>query len=55
MRRLFTLNIRNILMMLRLMNELRARLAIHNKVNFKTATTRGGGWPKDWKHRMAVH
>ena len=52
---LVTLNIRNILVMLRLMKEHETRLAIHNKLNFKAATTRGGGCPKAWKQIMAVH
>ena len=41
--------------MLRLIKEQRIRLADHVKVNFKTATKRGGGSPKAWKHKMAVH
>ena len=45
----------NILVTLRLMNAQRIRLADHVKVNFKTATKRGGGSPKAWKHKMAVH
>ena len=53
---LLTLNSRNILVTLRLMKEHRTRLAIHIKVNFKTATTRGdGGCSKASKHRMAEH
>ena len=52
---LLTLNSRNILVMLRLMKEYRTRLAIHATLNFKTATTRGGGSPKAWKHKTAVH
>ena len=45
----------NILVTLRLIREHRTRLAIHPKVNFKAADTRGGGSPKAWKHRMAEH
>ena len=52
---LLTLNIRNILLMLRLMKEQRTRWIIHIKLNFKATTTRGGGCPKAWKHKMAVH
>ena len=52
---LLTLNIRNILVMLRLMNAHFARWTIHITMNFKTATTRGGGCPKASKHKMAVH
>ena len=52
---LLTLNSRNILVMLRLMKEHRTRLIIQTKLNFKTATRRGGGSPKAWKHKMAVH
>ena len=52
---LLTLKIRNILVMLRLMKEHRTRLAIHIKVNLKTATTRGGGCPMAWKHKTAEH
>ena len=52
---MLTLNSRNILVMLRLIKEHRTRLAIHIKMNFNSATTRGGGSPKAWKHRMAVH
>ena len=50
---LLTLNSRNILVMLRLMKEHRTRLAIHIRLNFRAATTRGGGCPKAWKQRMA--
>ena len=52
---LLTLNSRNILVMLRLMKEHRARLAVHIRVNFKNATRGGGGRPKAWKHKTAVH
>ena len=46
---------RNILVMLRLIREHRTRLAIHIRLNFKTATMKGGGCPKASKHMMAVH
>ena len=52
---LITLISRNILVMLRLIKEHRTRLPIHNKLNLKNATTRGGGCPKAWKHKMAKH
>ena len=52
---LLTLNMRNILVMLRLMNELCTRVAIHIKLNLKTPARRGGGCPKASKHKMAVH
>ena len=52
---LLTLNSRNILVMLRLMKEHQTRLVNHAKVNFKTATTGGGGCPKAWKHKTAAH
>ena len=52
---LLTLNSRNILVMLRLMKEHRARLAIHIRLNFIAATRRGGGCPKASKKMMAVH
>ena len=45
----------NILVTLMLMKEHRTRLVIHPKVNFNTATARGGGSPKAWKYRMAAH
>ena len=50
-----TLNSRNILVKLRLMKEHRTRLIIQTKLNFRTATRRGGGSPKAWKHKMAAH
>ena len=52
---LLTLMSRNILVRLRLIKEHRARLAVHIILIFMAATTRGGGCPKAWKHRMAVH
>ena len=45
---MLTLISRNILVTLRLMKEHRTRLAIHIRLNFKTATTRGGRYPKAW-------
>ena len=52
---MLTLNSRNILAMLRLMKEHRTRLANQAKKKFKAATTRGGGSPKAWKYKRAVH
>ena len=52
---LLTLKIKYILVMLRLIKEHRTRLAIHAILNLKTATTRGGGSPKAWKHKTAGH
>ena len=52
---MITLISRNILVMLRLIKEHRTRLPIHNKLNFKAATKRGGGCPKAWKHKTAEH
>ena len=49
------MNSRYILVMLRLMKEHRTRLAVQVKPNFKTAFTRGGGSPKAWKYKTAVH
>ena len=49
------MNIRNILLMLRLMKEQLRRLIIQNRLNFKTAITMGGGCPKAWKHKTAEH
>ena len=54
-KKLLTLNSRSILVKLRLMKEHRTRLPIHIRLNFKAATTRGGGCPKAWKHRTAIH
>ena len=50
-----TLISRNILVTLRLMKEHRTRVAIHIRLNLKTATKRGGGYPKAWMHKMAEH
>ena len=50
-----TLISRNILVTLRLIKEHRTRLVIQAKVNFKAAIIRGGGSPKAWKHKTAVH
>ena len=47
------MNSRNILVTLRLKKEHRTRLAIHVKV--KSARIRGGGSPKAWKYKTAVH
>ena len=52
---LLTFNSRNILVMLRLIKEHWIRPPIHINMNFEIATTRGGGSPKAWKHKMAVH
>ena len=52
---LLTLNIRNILLMLRLMKEQRMRWIIHIKLNFTATTTMGGGCPTAWKHMKAAH
>ena len=49
------MKIRNILVMLRLMKQQLTRVVIHIKLNFKTATIKGGGRPKASKHTMAVH
>ena len=46
---------RNILVTLRLIKEHLTRLVIQAKVNFKAAIIRGGGSPKAWKHKTAVH
>ena len=54
-KRLLTMKIRNILVMLRLMKQQLTRVVIHIKLNFKTATMKGGGRPKASKHTMAVH
>ena len=50
-----TLDIRNILVMLRLMKEDWTRLTIHIRLIFKAANTRGGGSPKAWTHKLAAH
>ena len=54
-KRLLTMKIRNILVMLRLMKQQLTRVVIHIKLNFKTAAIKGGGCPKASKHTMAVH
>ena len=54
-KRLLTMKIRDILVMLRLMKQQLTRVVIHIKLNLMTATKRGGGCPKASKHTMAVH